>query len=91
MDNRLSDRKVIEILADADWPGLSRGTIIDMLHRLIAIAYKHGTLAAEAEIVRLQTIINGFADRIAAQSELLSKRAEVRQDKFNGDLEEGGD
>lgn len=33
-------------------------------------------LAAEAEIVRLQGIIDGMATRIVIQSDLLSKRAE---------------
>jgi hypothetical protein len=86
MDNELSDSKLSEILEDANWPGLS-SINIDILHRLIVVAYKHGTLAAEAEIVRLQNIINGFADRIAAQSELLSKRAEPEQNIYYKELE----
>jgi hypothetical protein len=32
-----------------------------------------------AEVVRLQAIVNGLADRVAAQSELLSRKAEAGQ------------
>lgn len=41
-----------------------------------AIPYPQHVTVHEAEIARLQRIIEGLTDRVAAQSELLSKKAE---------------
>lgn len=47
----------------------------------VQIDYLHSRIEEkEREIVRLQKMIEGMAARIAAQSELLSKRAEKRID-----------
>lgn len=40
------------------------------------LGWRERALRAEAEVCRLQGVVEGLADRVAAQSELLTGRAE---------------
>lgn len=47
-----------------------------VLCALCVLAAIHLARAAQADIVRLQALVNSLAARVAAQSDLLSRRAE---------------
>lgn len=64
----------------ADLSSVDHGHCANILLWTIAPAAIRRALAAEAEVVRLRAIVQGLADRVAAQSDLLSRRAEKKSE-----------
>jgi hypothetical protein len=73
-------------------PGLLRADVPTRTHwQLSAAAWARAcaaacrrALAAEAECERLRRLVDGLADRVAAQSDLLTRRAEPRLARLAG-------
>ncbi len=66
-------------LTDADLDNIeaaARGSTHDVLGLLAGFAHPADTLKLVAEVRRLRGMVQGLADRVAAQSELLARRAE---------------